>query len=57
MPNPKGKCVYHLVCDQEEKKKFDKNYPGLLKTFLERAIKMANNDYSLFETIFFSEVK
>lgn len=57
MPNPKGKSVYHLVTDTEEYKKFNKNYPGLLRTFLERAIKAANNDYTLFESIFFREVK
>lgn len=57
MPNPKGKCVYHLVTDEEEKKRFDLNYPQLLRIFLERAIKLANNDKDFFDRVFFSEVK
>lgn len=57
MPNPKGCSVYHLVIETEEYKKFNKLYPKLLKTFLNRAVKMANNDYRVFETIFFEGVK
>lgn len=53
MPNPKGCSVYHLVIDTEEYKKFNRLYPQLLKTFLNRAVKMANNDYELFTKIFF----
>lgn len=56
MPNPKGKSVYHLVIDTEEYKKFNKLYPQLLKTFLNRAVYLANNDYSIFEQIFFKGV-
>ena len=55
MPNPKGKCVYHLVVSIEDKKTFDKKYPQLLKTFLERAIKKANNDKNFFSDVFFTE--
>lgn len=57
MPNPKGKCVYHLVTDKKEKERFDKNYPQLLRVFLERSIKIANNDKDFFDRVFFSEVK
>lgn len=57
MPNPKGCSVYHLVINTNEYKKFNDNYPQLLKTFLNRAVKMANNDKKVFDTIFFSEVK
>lgn len=53
MANPKGCSVYHLVINTEEYKKFKSKYPQLLKTFLNRAVKMANNDYSIFEKIFF----
>lgn len=53
MPNPKGYSVYHLVIDTEEYKKFNRLYPQLLKTFLNRAVKMANNNYKIFEAIFF----
>lgn len=53
MPNPKGCSIYHLVIDTEEYKKFNRLYPKLLKTFLNRAVKMANNDYKVFEDIFF----
>ncbi|MCR5422398.1 MAG: hypothetical protein K6E74_02055 [Bacilli bacterium] len=53
MPNPKGKSVYHLVIDTEEYKKFNRLYPQLLKIFLNRAVKMANDDYELFTKIFF----
>lgn len=55
MPNPKGKCVYHLVIDQEQKKIFDQKYPQLLKTFLERAVRLANNNKDFFANVFFSE--
>lgn len=54
MPNPKGKCVYHLVIDQEQKKIFDQKYPQLLKTFLERAVRLANNNKDFFAKVFFS---
>lgn len=57
MPNPKGCSVYHLVIDTEEYKKFNKLYPQLLKTFLNRAVKLANNKKEIFEEIFFSEVQ
>lgn len=57
MPNPKGTSVYHLVIDTEEFKKFKKLYPQLLKTFLNRAVKLANNDFSVFEKIFFQGVE
>lgn len=53
MPNPKGNSIYHLVIDTNEYKKFNRLYPKLLKTFLNRAVKMANNDYELFTKIFF----
>lgn len=57
MPNPKGKVVYHLVIDEKDKKTFDRLYPGLLKIFLNRSVNLAINDKSVFEQIFFSEVK
>lgn len=57
MPNPKGCSIYHLVIDTEEYKKFNRLYPKLLKIFLNRAVKLANNDKDLFDKIFFSEVK
>lgn len=56
MPNSKGMSVYHLVIDTKEYKTFNDNYPKLLKTFLNRAVKLANKDPTLFTKIFFSEV-
>lgn len=56
MANPKGMSIYHLVIDTKEYEKFRRNYPQLLKTFLNRAVKLANNDKSVFEKIFFSEL-
>lgn len=53
MPNPKGCSVYHLVINTEEYKKFNKLYPKLLKTFLNRAVQIANNDYEFFTKVFF----
>lgn len=55
MPNPKGTSVYHLVINTEEYKKFNSLYPQLLKTFLNRAVKIANNDYKFFEAVFFQD--
>lgn len=57
MPNPKGKCVYHLVIDQNDKKTFDEKYPQLLKIFIERAVRLANNNKDFFSEVFFSQVK
>lgn len=56
MANPKGMSIYHLVIDTKEYDKFKKNYPNLIKIFLNRAIKLANNDKTVFEKIFFSEI-
>lgn len=56
MANPKGMSIYHLVIDTKEYEKFRRNYPKLLKIFLNRAVKLANNDKSVFEKIFFSEI-
>lgn len=55
MPNPKGKCVYHLVCSTDDKKQFDKMYPKLLKIFLERSMKLAIKNKSFFDSVFFSD--
>lgn len=56
MPNPKGKCVYHLVISEKNKKMFDRLYPGLLKIFLEKSIKLATEKKDFFEEVFFSNV-
>lgn len=52
MANPKGCSVYHLVINTEEYKKFNRLYPKLLKTFLNRAVKLANNDFEFFSKVF-----
>lgn len=57
MPNPKGKCVYHLVVNEKDKAKFDRLYPKLLKIFLEKSINLAINNKDFFEDVFFSEFK
>lgn len=56
MANPKGTSVFHLVVDTKEYDKFREKYPQLMKTFLNKAIKLANNDKSVFERIFFADI-
>lgn len=56
MPNSPNKLTITLQLDKTDKEKFDKQFPGLLKLFLQRAINKSINDRTLFETIFFLEV-
>lgn len=53
MANPKNSSVYHLVINTEEYKKFNRLYPKLLKTFLNRAVKMANDNFAFFTKVYF----
>lgn len=45
--------VYHLYAESDVLDTFQRLYPSCLKRFLENAIKIANNDEKMFDTIMF----
>lgn len=57
MPNPKGKSIYHLCTDTEYMKKFNEKYPKLMSRFLSNSIKMAVENRSYFEKVYFNDIK
>ena len=56
MPTSPDKHLFHLVLEKEDFEKFDRQYPKLLKLFLNRCVHRASNDKNFFEEVFFIEV-